>query len=154
MALDTKTQDKLPGLSAIIHPESNHRAYYDAIKAASTISERDTCIPWLPIHLKELDKVVRQPVTIQVDGQHLVNFKRYTTFMDRVRDILHYSPPDLEDKRYGGQLTYLSNELRDIDLSGDLEQELLTRSRALSIQESSSKSNRRVNLHNLGFEIS
>jgi son of sevenless-like protein len=150
-ALSKKMQAKLSTLYDIIDPQSNHRGYHDALQAAATVQERDTCIPWLAVHLKELDKVVRQPLTVLVDDEHLVNFTRYNRFMDRTKEILYYSPPDLEDKRHGGQLRYLSNQLRNIDLSGGLEQQLLARSKALSIRESSVNSVYDENLRRAGF---
>ena len=129
-SLSKKIQDKLALLSEIIDPQSNYRRYFNALQNAATIQERDSCIPWLTIHLKELDRVVRQPITALVDDQHLVNFARYNKFMDRVKEILYYSSPDLEDKRHVGQLSYLL-KLRDIDLSGNLEQQLLAKSEQL-----------------------
>jgi son of sevenless-like protein len=130
----------------------NHRGYYEAIRSTATIQEMEICIPWLAVHLKELDKVVQQPLTVMVDNQHLVNFTRHNQFMDRIKEILYYSPPNLEDKRHGGQLTYLLNQLRDIDLSGDLEQQLLTKSEMFSTRESSSR-NINENLLPVGFAV-
>jgi len=127
-----KTQAKLRVICNIFHPHSN---YYEAIRSAATAQEMGTCIPWLIVHLKELYKVVRQPLTVKVDNQHLVNFTRHNQFMDRIKEILYYSPPDLEDRRHGGQLTYLLNQLHDIDLSGDLERQLLTKSEMFSTRE-------------------
>ena len=130
-----KTQAKLRVICDIIHPDSNYRGYYEAIRSAATAQEMDTCIPWLVVHLKELYKVVRQPFTVMVDNQHLVNFTRHNQFMDRIKEILYYSPPDLEDRRHEGQLTYLLNQLHDIDLSGDLERQILTKSMLIGSQE-------------------
>jgi len=90
----------------------DHSGYYDAIHSAATDQEMGTCIPWLAVHLKELDKVARQPLTVEVDNQHLVNVTRHNRFMERIQEILYYTPPNLEDKRHGGQLTYLLNQLR------------------------------------------
>ena len=135
-SLSKKMQHKLTTLSEIIDPQSNHRGYHNVLQAA-TVRDRDTCIPWLPVHLKELDKVVRQPPTVLVDTQHLVNFTRYNRFMDRINEILYCSPPDLEAKRHGGQLTYLVNQLHDIDLLGDLEEQLSAKGEELRAQESS-----------------
>jgi son of sevenless-like protein len=152
-ALSKKTQAKLPLLSEIIDPQSNHRGYSNALQTAATVQERDTCIPWLAVHLKELDRVVRQPLTVLVDDHHLVNFTRYNRFMDRVKEILYYLPPDLEDKRHGGQLTYLLNQLRDIDLSGDLEQQLSAKGEEICAQESSVNNIQNEHLRRVGFAI-
>lgn len=152
-ALSKKTQAKVPLLSEMIDPQSNHRAYFNMLQAAATVQERDTCIPWLAVHLKELDKVVRQPLTVLVDDQHLVNFTRHNRFMDRVKEILYYSPPDLEENRHGGQLIYLLNQLRDIDLSGGLEQQLLAKGEELSARESSVNIIHNEHLRRVGFAV-
>ena len=156
--LPKTTQDKFPTLYDIINPQSNHRGYYEALHAATSSatvpeSNRDSCIPWLDIHLKDLDRVVRQPLTVQVDRQHLVDFGRYNRFMDRTKKILHYSPPDLESQRHEGQLAYLLDQLRDVDHSGGLEQRLLEKSQALSIQESSPKGRNEENLRRVGISF-
>ena len=149
--MSNETQAKLPALYELIDPQSNHHGYYTALHNAATVAERDICIPWLPIHLKELDKVLRQPLTVQVDGQHFINFARYNMFMDRTKEILYYSAPDLEDKRHGGQLTYLLKELDDIELSGNLERQLKERGRVIGTQESSRNAMLNHNLRRLGF---
>jgi son of sevenless-like protein len=150
-ALSRKTKSKFPILSEIIDPQLNHRGYSNALQTAATVQERDTCIPWLAVHLKELDRVVRRPVTVRVDDCYLVDFSRYNKFMDRVKEILYYSPPDLEDKRHGGQLAYLLDQLRDIDLSGSLEQQLLAKGKELSVRESSINTIHNETLRRVGF---
>jgi len=151
MSLSKKVQAKLPAIYDLIHPHSNHRGYYDALHSAATAEESDTCIPWLVVHLKGLDKVVRQPLTVMVDNEHLVNFTRYNWFMDRIKEILYYTPPNLEDKRHGGQLTYLLNQLHNIDLSGTLERQLSAKSEKFSTRELSRSRNIDENLPLVGF---
>ena len=151
-SLSKKVQAKLPAIYDIVHPHSNHRGYHEAIQSAATAQEMDICIPWLAVHLKELRKVFRQPLTVEVDNQHLINFSRHNGFMDRIKEILYYTPPNLEDKRHGGQLAYLLNELRDIDSSGKLEQQLSAKSKGFSTRESSRNIDDDLRL--VGFAVS
>jgi son of sevenless-like protein len=102
----------------------------------------------------ELDRVVRIPRTVLVGNQYLIDFSRYTSFMKRVSEILYCSlPPNLEDKRHGGQLNYLLNQLQGIDLSGDLERQLSAKSIQLAEQESSVRVMNNEGLLLAGFRV-
>lgn len=99
----------------------------------------------------ELDKVLRQPLTVEIDGQHPVNFTRYNMFVDLIQNTLYYSAPDLEDKRHGGQLAYLLRQLGGIELSGNLDHQLAEDGRVLGTQESSRNAILNHNIRRLGF---
>jgi len=106
------------------------------------------------VHLKELRKVIQaEPVTIRVDGAHLINFERYTKFMDRIKEIVHYKPPDLEQHRYQGQLAYLEVQLRSLKTSKTTDDELLARSKVLAKMESQDFFSREPQLKMLGFRV-
>jgi son of sevenless-like protein len=146
-ALSERYQHELSALHEIIDPQYNHRGYVSAIQ--STLREKKPCIPWLAVHLMELDRVVRIPRTVLVGNQYLIDFSRYTSFMERVSEILYCSlPPKLEDERHGGQLNYLLNQLQGIDLSGDLERQLSAKSIQLAKEESSVRV-----MNNEGFRL-
>lgn len=108
----------------------------------------------MAFHLKELGKVLRiYPVTIEEDGQHLINFNRYVKFMDRTREIMYYLPPQLEEFRHRGQLAYLVNQLRNVHPSEETDERLMTRSRLLMLQEASDYRTRKPQLVKLGFDF-
>jgi len=147
-------QTKLYSLYDIVEPESNFRGYRDAINDAASPQERDTCIIWLSFHLKELRKVLKShPATVRVGDKHLINFERYTKFMDRIKEVAHYAPPDLEIHRYGGQLGYLLKSLKDFSLSSDTDDEQSARSHTLAAQEESDYRTRKTHLKQLGFRV-
>jgi len=148
-------QTKLYALYDIVEPESNFRAYRDAIDDAASPQERDTCIIWLSFHLKELRKVLEShPATVTgVGDKHLINFERYTKFMDRIKEVAHYTPPDLEIHRYEGQLGFLLKSLKDFSLSSDTDDEQSARSHALAAQEESDYRTRKTHLKQLGFRV-
>jgi son of sevenless-like protein len=153
-ALTRNMQSKLSDLYDIINPESNHRGYRDALHAPANAHTIETCVPWMAFHLKELGKVLRlYPVTIEQDGQHLINFNRYIKFMDRTKEIMYYEPPRLEEFRLQGQLAYLVNQIRSICPSVETEQRLMAKSRALMSQEASDYRTRKPQLVKLGFDF-
>lgn len=153
-ALTRNMQNKLSDLYDIINPESNHRGYREALHALVTVQEKDFCIPWMAFHLKELGKVLRaHPVTIEENGQHLINFDRYVAFMERTMEIMYYLPPHLEEHRHGGQLAYLLNQLRGIELSDEMDDRLMAKSRSLMLQEASDYRTRKPQLVKLGFDF-
>lgn len=138
----------------IVKPESNYREYRVAINNAASPRERDTCIPWLEIHLKELRKVLlSHPATVRVGDKDVINFVRYTKFMDRIKEVAHYTPPDLESYRNGGQLGYLLNSLKDFAFSSDTADHQLARSQKLAAQEESDYRTRKAHLRQLGFRV-
>jgi len=153
-ALTRNMQSKLSDLYDIINPESNHRGYREILHALTTAHENVTCVPWMAYHLKELGKVLRNyPVTIEKDGHHLINFNRYTNFMDRTMEIMYYVPLCLDEFRQQGQLAYLLNQIRGISPSEENEERLMTRSRALMAQEASDYRTRKPQLVKLGFDF-
>ncbi|KAF8906062.1 hypothetical protein CPB84DRAFT_1844704 [Gymnopilus junonius] len=58
--LTVQMQGKLDALQDIIDPSSNHRSYRAALNEATNPDERQHCIPWLAIHLKELNLVFQR----------------------------------------------------------------------------------------------
>ena len=104
--------------------------------------------------MKELNLVFeRYPPTIQVDGRPLINFERYYRFMKRVREVLYYKVPDLEQYRHQGQLEYLQNRLRDLELTNVTEDQQITRGQELELLEYSEYHDLRGHLKSLGFKV-
>jgi len=104
------------------------------------------------VHLKELHLVLqRYPITIQVDERPLINFQRYLKFMDRVNEVVHYRPPNLEQHRQLGYLDYLESQLRNLRISSTSEEGLIARSNFLETREKSQIRTRKVQLKALGF---
>ena len=65
------------------------------------------------MHLEDLRSVLRDnPIEVEDEGRPLINFQRYVKFMDKIKEILHYKPPDLEQYRRQGYLAYLENQLQ------------------------------------------
>jgi len=139
-------QDKLSALYDFVNPEYNYRHYREALGTAATPEGRDTCIPWLAMHLKELGKVLGQNLpTIEVDGRQLINFKRYIRFMECIKEV-YYSPPDLEEHRDSGQLEYLLGKLRIVDTSEASREQMSERSVSLMEKESTDHRSRKSQL--------
>ncbi|KAF8181559.1 ras guanine nucleotide exchange factor domain-containing protein [Pholiota molesta] len=152
-AMTFQMQGKLEALEDIINPTANHRGYRNAVNDTLSIDERDHCIPWLPVHLKELNMVLsRYPITVQVDGRPLINFQRYIKFMDRIKEVVHYKPPSLEQYRQQGQLDYLENQLRNLKMTSTSDDDLMTRSRLLEAREIQDYKTRKPQLKSLGFK--
>lgn len=151
-SLTRSLQSKLSDLYDIINPESNHRGYREFLHAHAPV--QDTCVPWMAFHLKELGKVLRaHPVTLEEDGQHLINFDRYLKFMDRIKETMYYLPPHLEGLRHQGQLAYLLNQLQGINLSDEQDDHLMAKSKSLMLQEASDYRTRKPQLVKLGFDF-
>jgi son of sevenless-like protein len=162
-------QGKLQALYDIIDPMGNHRGYREALNDVSSIEQRDRCIPWLgqfrllpptnpaddfctAVHLKELHLVLqRYPITVQVDGRPLINFQRYLKFMDRVNEVVHYKPPNLEQYRQLGHLDYLESQLRNVRMTSTSDDDLMARSKFLEARETLDFRTRRPQLQALGF---
>lgn len=87
----------------------------------------------------------------KVDGQYLINFKRYVSFIHYIQDRLHYTPLNMDDQRYSGELDYLLDRLRGVDISEQANKRRLERSRALVAQEKVDHRTRKVQLRQLGF---
>ncbi|KDR72786.1 hypothetical protein GALMADRAFT_212816 [Galerina marginata CBS 339.88] len=127
--LTLQLQGKLDSLYDIINPSSNHQGYRQALNEMKSAEELDRCIPWLAVHLKELHLILlRYPSTVQVDGRPLINFELYLLFMERVNAVVYYRAPDLERYRQLGQLDFLENQLRLLDVSNTSDDYLIARS--------------------------
>ena len=64
------------------------------------------------MHLKDLHSVLKHnPILVEEEGRPLINFQRYAKFVDKIKETLHYKPPDLEQYRQQGYLAYLENQL-------------------------------------------
>ncbi|KDR73425.1 hypothetical protein GALMADRAFT_124495 [Galerina marginata CBS 339.88] len=151
--LTLQLQGKLDSLYDIINPSSNHQGYRQALNEMNSAEERDRCIPWLAVHLKELHLILqRYPPTVQVDGRPLINFERYLKFMERVKAVVYYRAPDLERYRQQGQLDYLENQLRLLEVSNTSDDHLMARSKKLVAQEVRDFQSRKPQLKTLGFK--
>ncbi|KAJ3507608.1 hypothetical protein NLJ89_g6206 [Agrocybe chaxingu] len=153
-ALTLQMQGKLDALYDIINPSFNHRGYREALNDIASARERDCCVPWLAVHLKQLHIVLQNyPMTVHVDGQTLVNFQRYIKLIDRIKEVVHYRPPDLESYRNQGQLAYLENQLRNLKMSEHKDDELVSRSELLRKSEERDYRTRKPQLRTLGFRV-
>ncbi|CAA7267623.1 unnamed protein product [Cyclocybe aegerita] len=153
-ALTLQMQGKLDALYDIINPSFNHRGYREALNDVASARERDCCVPWLAVHLKQLHIVLQNyPMTVHVDGQTLVNFQRYIKLIDRIKEVVHYRPPDLESYRNQGQLAYLENQLRNLKMSEHKDDELVLRSELLRKSEERDYRTRKPQLRTLGFRV-
>ncbi|PPQ89078.1 hypothetical protein CVT25_006450 [Psilocybe cyanescens] len=152
LELSMQVQNKLGALKDILDVSANHRSYREALEEGIDTSGKGPCIPWLAIHLKELHAVLqRYPVVLQVDGRPLINFERYTKFMDRIKEAVHYTPPDMERYRQQRMLEYIENELLRTKLANITEEDLVTRSKKLEAQEMMERRSRKSQLRHLGF---
>ena len=151
-ALTRDKREKLNGLSKIINPDADYRGYWGTLESAPT-EKRDICIPWLKVHLIELQKALSQaehPVTIQEEGQHLINLKRYIAFMDRSTELLHYTPPSGgHNKRE--KLESLLAQFRTVTYPQGTDARLLARSAILRDQEVLNHRSRKEEMLRLGF---
>ena len=71
--------------------------------------------------------------------------------MDRVNEVVHYQPPNLEQYRHLGHLDYLESQLRNVRMSSTSDDDLMTRSRILETRENLEYRTRRPQLQALGF---
>jgi len=107
----------------------------------------------IAVHLKDLHSVLEQnPIVVEDQGHPLINFQRYVKFMDRIKEILHYKPPVLEQYRHQGQLAYLENQLKGVQLTASTDDELMEKSIALEAGEVLDFKLRRREFRSLGFE--
>ncbi|KAF9533346.1 hypothetical protein CPB83DRAFT_845111 [Crepidotus variabilis] len=152
--LTVQMQNKLDDLYDLVKPESNHRGYRDALNNARTPNERDYCVPFIAVHLKDLRKVLReQEVTIRVDDHWLINYRRYLQIMDRMNEVFHYKAPQLEEYRNGGQLAYLENQLENITYDDRTQDKHLERSSKLAQKEANEHRSRARQMRQLGFRV-
>lgn len=105
------------------------------------------------MHLRELFSTLQKyPSDVEVNGVPLINFERYTKFTARIKEVLHYVPPDLERYRQQGQLAYLEHQLRGVYMKPTVEDELMERSLALEAEETRDYRTRKRELKSLGFK--
>jgi len=149
-SLTRDKQGKLITLHQLVNSDSDYRGYWDTLKSAPT-AEKDICIPWLKVHLIELQKALSKPVTIQEEGQHLINLERYITFMARCKELMDYTPPSVGDHHQGEQVKHLLAQLRTITFFQGTDERLLTRSTILQRQEVSNRRSRKDQMLQLGF---
>ncbi|KAG5645835.1 hypothetical protein DXG03_005176 [Asterophora parasitica] len=143
----------LDELDDLLDPSANHRTYRAALREFSDSEYRDACIPWIAVHLRELHSTLQKyPTVVEVDGHPLINFERYIRFTDRIKEVLHYVPPDLERYRQLGQLAYLENQLRSVQLKPTIDEDVMQRSMTLEVGETRDYRTRKRELKRLGFK--
>ncbi|RDB23999.1 Serine/threonine-protein kinase STY17 [Hypsizygus marmoreus] len=153
--LSPPLRQALDELDDLLDPSSNHRTYRAALRECASQNCRDACVPWIAVHLRELHSTLQKyPVTVEVDGVPLINFERYVKFTDRIKEVLHYEPPDLERYRQQGQLAYLEHQLRGVHLKPTIDEDLMERSLALEAGEARDYRTRKRELKRLGFKTS
>ncbi|KAL0947206.1 hypothetical protein HGRIS_013323 [Hohenbuehelia grisea] len=152
--LSPPARNLLEQLKKRLHPgdDASYLGYRQALNEPTSHAARNACIPWLQLHLQDLDLVFRhnRPVTF-IDGRPLINFERYSRFTAKLKEILYCKPPDVERFRSQGQLAYLENQLRKIELSDDAEHALEEKSRAHETEERRIRRLRLRERDNLGF---
>jgi hypothetical protein len=111
-------------------------------------------LQFVAVHLKELNLVLQKnPITVEVDQEHLINFQRYVKFMDQAKELFHYKTPDLEMYRHDGRLEYLEDQLRSLEVSKKTEDEVGARSLFLERRENVDQKGRKAMLQTLGFDL-
>lgn len=106
------------------------------------------------VHLKELHLVLHaNKRAIIVKNKPLINFQRYTLFMDKLKEVLAHSPPDLERFRQQGELAYLEDKLRNVRLGEQAEEEMDKRSRAVQEVEVKLDKSKVVRAMKLGMNV-
>ncbi|KAJ6546433.1 ras guanine nucleotide exchange factor domain-containing protein [Mycena vulgaris] len=153
-ALSPHLRDMLQDLKNLLDPSNNHVTYRAALKPEEALDPqyKDFCIPWLAVHLRDLHSLLENyPLKVQIDGRPLINFRRYTKFMEHVRGLSLFKPPDLERYRQNGQLAYLQHQLRGIHFDPDSDVALMQRSLELEADETRIHRTRALELKRLGF---
>ena len=88
---------------------------------------------------------------VEIKGRPLINFQRYTRFIDRLEKIFRLPPPDLERHRSQGQLAYLEGQLEKVRVDKEAENELVKRSQSIQTAEELLWRRRVPELRQLGF---
>ncbi|RXW17474.1 hypothetical protein EST38_g8391 [Candolleomyces aberdarensis] len=108
---------QLEALVRLPHPEGNYSRYREVLAELIDPAYRDYCIPWISLHSEELHSVLHLNArVVEIQRRPLINFQRFTKFVDRFKEIFLLPPPDLERYRQQGQLAYLEAELADVGL--------------------------------------
>jgi hypothetical protein len=124
---------------------ANGVGYRKAIRKAH---QQGSCVPWLAFHLEELERISKaERKLVETEGYRLINFRRSNAFMDCLREVEQYSPPDMSDLRRKGQLSYIQGQLRSINMD-EINAQLLARSVHLVGKEAELRNNR---IRRLGF---
>ncbi|KAJ6547312.1 ras guanine nucleotide exchange factor domain-containing protein [Mycena capillaripes] len=137
-ALSPHLQEMLQELKSLLDPSNNHLTYRAALKPGEALDSkyRDFCIPWLAVHLRDLNSLLQNyPPTVEIQGRSLINIRRYSKFMQHVRMLRLFEPPDLERYRQNGQLAYLQHQLRGVHFDADSDVALMQRSLELEADE-------------------
>ncbi|KAJ7135013.1 ras guanine nucleotide exchange factor domain-containing protein [Mycena crocata] len=156
-ALSPHLQTMLQDLKNLLDPSNNHLTYRAALNPEEALDYhyRDFCIPWLAVHLRDLYSLLKNyPPKVEIDGLELLNFRRYSSFMEHVRGINLFKPPDLERYRLNGQLAYLQHQLRGVHFDPDSDVALMERSLELEADETRMHRTRALELKRLGFRAS
>jgi son of sevenless-like protein len=90
----------------------------------------------LGVHLRDLHSLLQNyPPTLEIQGRSLINFRRYYKFMEHVRGLRLFKPPDLERYRNGQLAYYLQHQLRGVHFDADTDVALMERSLELEADE-------------------
>lgn len=90
---------------------------------------------------------------VEIKGKPLINFQRYTKFLERVREVFPLRPPDLERYRQQGQLAYLEDKLANVKLDEQADDELIKRGKTVQATEQVLNRHRIPEREKLGFSI-
>ncbi|KAJ7489946.1 ras guanine nucleotide exchange factor domain-containing protein [Mycena galericulata] len=156
-ALSPHLRDMLQDLKNLLDPSNNHITYRASLRPEEALDPqyRDFAIPWLAVHLRDLNSLLQNyPPHVEVDGRPLINFRRYTRFMEHLRGLRLFKPPDLERYRQNGQLAYLQHQLRGMHIDPDADVALMQRSLELEADEIRIHRTRALELKRLGFRSS
>ncbi|KAI0050015.1 ras GEF, partial [Auriscalpium vulgare] len=145
--LSSSEKRTLRHLDDLLAPSSNHRAYREALRDAST----SRIVPWLAAHLHYLTTIYhRLPPALDIDGHGMINFQRYTVLVAQIRAVLEYKAPELVAARGSGVLAYLQHEL-DVTPPRGVHEHFEKRSAALAQMEKTLHDQHMAELLALGF---
>ncbi|KAJ7172716.1 ras guanine nucleotide exchange factor domain-containing protein [Mycena filopes] len=153
-ALPSHLQVTLQDLKRLLDPTNNHLSYRTALKPEEALDPlyRNFCLPWLAVHLRDLNSLLRNyPPTLDFDGCRLINFRRYSKFMEHIRALHLFKPPDLARYRNNGPLAYLQHELGRVHFDPDTDVALSQRILKLEADETRIHRMRALELKRLGF---
>ncbi|KAJ7694111.1 ras guanine nucleotide exchange factor domain-containing protein [Mycena rosella] len=153
-ALSAHRQDMLEDLRNLLDPSNNHLTYRAALKPEEALDPqyKEFCVPWLAVHLRDLHSLLENyPPKVEIDGRSLINFRRYDKFIQHVRGLRLFKPPDLERFRQRGPLAYLQHQLRGLHFDSDPDTALMQRSLDLEADETRIHRMRALELTRLGF---
>lgn len=151
--LTSRQRQSMDGLINIINPAHKYQAYHKSLGQPAQLFERERCVPWIDVHIQDLGSVLQSHrPTIEREGRTLINFERHIRFIDKVKEVLYYKPPDLEEYRPLGYLRYLEHRLRNIRPDDPkFEQSLLKQANVRELEEDRMRRNRTSELQRLGF---